>query len=139
MPYLDWSAEAVSAALKTESSSLSLMQLGIPAELWEPWLTELEACLRSDEQELRLELPKGWRLFWKVRADDSRLLLAHPEIDAYVGTLALNKSHADELLAKMRGGGGVAVRVGALGELASVSNFDLVIEKLAHRDTTALK
>lgn len=49
--------------------------------------------------ELRIELPKDWMLFCKQRPtnEGSRFLVAHPEIEKWVGTLALEPALGREL------------------------------------------
>lgn len=58
----------------------------------------LSACLKESAFELRLDLPKQWTLYWKIRPDASRLLLSHPDSDVWVGTIALTASHGDAFL-----------------------------------------
>lgn len=53
--------------------------------------------------ELRIELPKDWILFCKQRPtnEGSRFLVAHPEIEKWVGTLALEPALGRELTGRL--------------------------------------
>lgn len=79
--------------------------------------------------ELRVDLPGDWALFWKIRAGESRMLVAHPEAEQWVATLALSPSHWAALIRSLgalsKSTGPVVVH--ALESLSSVSNLELEI------------
>ncbi len=84
--------------------------------------------------ELRLDLPRGWIVFWKLREGESRLLLAHPQQDEWVATAALTREHGALVAERLeRLAGGALLNVGEvggeLGVIGSVSNVELVITK----------
>jgi hypothetical protein len=74
--------------------------------------------------ELRVDLPGDWTLFWKAREGESRMLVAHPESEQWVATLALSPSHLALAVAALRAG---AASVHSLEALSSVSNLELEI------------
>lgn len=88
--------------------------------------------------ELRLNLPDEWVIFWKLRPDEgndeSRLLIAHPQQDEWVATVALEPGHAERLLNAFSNdafsNAPCSIRVANLaaeGIISSVSNLELVI------------
>lgn len=79
--------------------------------------------------ELRLDLPREWVIFWKLREGDSRFLLAHPEPEQWVATLALERDHARKVVDRLDTlHFDQAVELGQLGQLSYPSNLELVIE-----------
>jgi hypothetical protein len=94
-------------------------------------LTELFAD-GAPAAELRVDLPKGWILFWKPRPGESRLLLSHPAKDEYVATAALLPEHGRRFAAKVAGlAPGASATVTQAAEdspVATLSNVDIVIQ-----------
>jgi hypothetical protein len=142
MPFLDWSShEEVRFELSDPESgsgrgtlaTLELVLLGDQRAVLREALAEV---FSTSGAELRLGLPSGWTLFWKLREGDSRLLLAHPEHDRWVGSVGLNAEHARILLLWLAGteaASGSESFVFRLGELANegawsgLSNLEVVL------------
>lgn len=82
--------------------------------------------------ELRVDLPRGWILFWKPRQGESRLLLSHPSKDEYVATAALLSEHGRRFAARVAGlVPGASASVAQAAEdtpVAGLSNVDIVIQ-----------
>jgi hypothetical protein len=105
-----------------------LEQVFAPAE--QSPSTATEGHFSSMVPELRVDLPDQWIVFWKKRASDTRLLLAHPEKDEWVATAALEETHGLNLvsaLKKLSPGDGISIHeLGAdLYESGSVNNLEL--------------
>lgn len=139
MPRLDWTLEqgvklaAEEQGSGKQGSSMSLT-LELAAENLETLCQALEALFADGVgPELRLELSPAWTVFWKLREGESRLILAHPEKDAWVGSVSLNSVHAQPLLDGLRGlvaRPGSSFEVGDLAELggwSGISNFRLTL------------
>ena len=79
-------------------------------------------------EELRLDLPKNWAIFWKTRPEESRLLLAHPQENEWVVTAALEADHARKLTeAIARAQNGSVIELSRMGPVGGVSNVELRI------------
>jgi hypothetical protein len=128
MPYLNWtrtSLRPVASAHPTRETELTLV---LTDELWLELRERIGPILAGSEAgELRLDLPGGWTLFWKRREGESRLLMAHPEHEEWVATLALGSDHAERVLSAF--GTETRLRVGELGEVAGLCNFELALER----------
>ncbi|OFZ22035.1 MAG: hypothetical protein A2X94_16430 [Bdellovibrionales bacterium GWB1_55_8] len=102
---------------------------------------ELESLYGSDssrDSELRLELPDGWRLFWKERSagEGTLLFVAHPELEQWVGTLALEPEFARGVISRLRGlKAHESFSLRSLGtrgsqwSIAALSNFNLIFTR----------
>jgi hypothetical protein len=135
MPYLNWKDES---ALRQEISPVApgsvpgsgpmRLVLGLGASHVAALLSLLQEVLGEGGGELRVDLPRNWIVFWKLREGGSRLLVAHPQPDEWVATIALSPEHAQLLLGELRG-----LEVGssfALSELeatGTVSNLELTL------------
>lgn len=138
MPYLNWKEEqlAVQAVEPIEpgesaaSSQRMRMRLALTAAQRAALLPVLTEVLgQGNGGELRLDLPRGWIVFWKKRDGQSRLLLAHPQTEEWVATAALDESHAQALVAAIGvQSPGQALDIESLGSVDRVSNLELVIE-----------
>lgn len=95
----DWSSHpGVRLEMGEHPRLQTLLTLRLSADLWGALHTELERVLRVQEAELRLELPGKWTLYWKARSGSSRVLLAHPETDQWVGTVAWSEDRVSSLI-----------------------------------------
>ena len=76
--------------------------------------------------ELRLSLPEGWTLFWKRREEGSLALMAHPEANEWVGTLALDLDFGIQMLRFLRElkEKGQSFSLDQCGTLRPVSNLE---------------
>ena len=54
----------------------------------------IDAVSSREDTELRIDFSESFTLFIKQRLEVSRMLVAHPEKDHWVGTLALTESHS---------------------------------------------
>jgi hypothetical protein len=83
----------------------------------------LGELIAREGSELRSDLSEGWTIFWKIRDGESRFLLAHPEHDQWVATLALSASH----LGLIRDGldRGYVGPLADLERVAGMSNLDV--------------
>ncbi len=135
MPYLNWKERS----LRLQAGPHARLGTELAISLGAPEREELAASLVSVfayaeggiQPELRVDLPAGWSVFFKLRAqggDESRLLVAHPETDAWVATLALSQGHAAAFLGALSGLGEAGeLRTSELGAFAGVSNCELVL------------
>ena len=138
MPYLNWKEQtqlkqeiAPDATVADQASPVNKMCLSLFLD--SNLLSQLLPLLRDTFEnegtsELRLDLPRGWIIFWKKREGESRLLLAHPQEDEWVSTVALSADHG-LLLVQALGklGAGQAIQLGALAETGKVSNLELAL------------
>lgn len=131
MPYLNWS-EAEILPVQTGHPRLGTqLELTFSAEQALHLVESLQPVFAKAGSELRLDLPGRWTLYWKIREGDTRLLLAHPEADAWVGTVALNPEQAPGCLDKLRSlsvAGAEPFRLGDLPGVNRPSNFELVLK-----------
>jgi hypothetical protein len=150
MPHLNWRSSPVVKRVvplgpngpldPSESDGIErdfVMQL----ELSRPALRELAdvllEVLSPGGGELRVSLPDAWTVFWKLREDETRLLIAHPQVGEWVATVALEPLHAqavNDALARVLGSAtpeaNESLSIGKLardGIVSSVSNLELVI------------
>jgi hypothetical protein len=106
------------------------MELEFPASLLsEELLPALQSTFEQGAGELRLDLPQEWSLFWKLREGESRVLVAHPSTDQWVGTLALEKPFAEKLIARLLVlSTGQDLRIGSVAAVSGVSNLELTLK-----------
>ena len=129
MPYLNWKQAPVRKNLSERERDPSELRLALAAAEAQALVQALDEVFATVGPELRVDLPDNWILFFKLREGESRLLLAPPEKDEWVSTVALDRVHGESLLRELR-----ALRPGeildlrALGSVASVSNLHLLIE-----------
>ena len=145
MPYLDWSTGSVQVHVQeTRPGSKTLLRLEISRDEAESLMSFLEGLFvigqASDSPqkvaqefaqefglELRLSLPHGWTLFWKRREEGSLALMAHPEAEEWVGTLALDMDFGIQILRLLRElkENGTSFSLNQGGAIRSVSNLDV--------------
>lgn len=133
MPYLDWTQKPV--ALSTTSLTAGKLQLTLGLRVEE--IRRLEADLSEvyfqGGSELRMGLPNQWVLFWKKREDGSRAIVAHPQPEEWVGTVALDESFGRQFISALQGlaaegrNEGGKLTLSQIGSLASVSNLELIL------------
>lgn len=138
MPYLNWkSAETrpgevygqeVTSVERNPSRLEHQLRLTLGPEQRVELALRLEELYAGPEGELRIDLPESWILFWKARAEESRLLIAHPQPGEWVMTAALEPGHGGRFAAalrELRKGESLAVSRG--GIIGRVSNGEIVI------------
>jgi hypothetical protein len=89
-----------------------------------------QAWLETPQSELKLELSRGWTLYFKIRDGESRQYLSHPEPDLWVATFALNFDHATRLIEKLKDPFFDPFETSSLGEVQSFSNIELTWSRL---------
>lgn len=135
MPFLNWRRQTLKQEVLPHSTLQNQLKLTLDVPSLAALVDSLHGTFERGEGELRLDLPQGWILFWKVREGDSRLLLAHPQKDEYVTTAALRLDHGQRVVADLRAlQAGGEVRVAELGILLSIpsagfSNTEIVIAR----------
>lgn len=86
----------------------------------------LSQLFESPTSELRVDLPSGWTLYFKLRVGESRQFLAHPEHNEWVATLALSETHLNSLIEKMKSRSTAVLS--ELEEIHSMSNVDIELK-----------
>jgi hypothetical protein len=124
MPYLDWSNEPITMSFE-EHPKLARLRVDLSRAQHNELGLELQKVYAEGGFELRVDFPRRWTIFFKAREEDSRLLLAHPEENAWVATVALTPAHGSRVVEKLNLGR--AVKVGEHGPLNPLSNFTLEI------------
>src|SRR5271168_4015231 len=97
MPHLNWrTADLGKKVIPQDSGGAAhrvdrdfLFELELSPLQAQELASMLTTVLVPGGGELRLSLPDEWSIFWKLRDDESRLLIAHPQADEWVATLAL--------------------------------------------------
>lgn len=137
MPYLNWKTKPVRVATSTHPDYQSQLDLGLSSDLAQELSTELTQTFSAGGDELKLELPNGWTLYFKQRIGAGRMQLAHPQTNQWVATLNLTPAHglalATQLGALSSGAAPASTEtlqrfvVSRLGQLAPIINFELTI------------
>jgi hypothetical protein len=97
--------------------------------LHEDLLPSLKNTFEQQAGELRLDLPNEWSLFWKAREGDTRILVAHPSKDQWVGTIALEPQFASRLIERLeKSVSGDEIRFSSVDTVSKQSNLDLVFK-----------
>ena len=129
MPYLNFREAKIEGKILPHSDLENQMSLDMSTRNVHDLATRLKAVFEENSGELRVDLPKNWILFWKHREDESRLLLAHPDKDEWVATLALERGHGMAVAEKLSSAEiGDTIQVSSLGTLGSVSNVEILIQ-----------
>ena len=109
------------------------LQVSLAGDLWAGWLealTELLASQPRGRMEVRVNLGTHWSLYVKSREGQSRLLLARPSLDRWVGTLSLEHSALRDWVEIMRAySPGEGRWFGDLFALEAPTNLDCYIER----------
>lgn len=133
MAHLDWKSESLHLRESEAKFGVSggvpakferLLELGVSAAQRAALFGALVALKSKEGSELRLELPQGWTIFWKLREGESRLFLAHPDHDSWVATLSLTAEH---LAALLQAPVESAIGLSSLAPISRMSNFELVV------------
>jgi hypothetical protein len=130
MPYLNWKEKTLKLEMKVHSETRTALKLSLTDDLIQDLASNLEELFSTKAGELRLQLPDNWVLFWKMREEGGRALVAHPNPEEWVGTLALEPSWGEKIilaLAQLKKG--ESLELNRLFSLATVSNFDLTLSR----------
>ena len=130
MGFLNWRSSTLKQEIGTHQLGSCLTLRIAQAEAAE-LARSFEALMSAPpSEELRVNLPNEWLVFWKLRpVGGSRLLLAHPAQAEWVVTAALDAAHAGvfvECLKKL--GPGERLAVSETGSVGYPSNVEIVIE-----------
>ena len=126
MAYVDWSQRAVTVEQAEHPTRGIELRLGLDAEARLKLATHLESVFSPGKGEIRLELPSRWTVYWKAREGETRLLLAHPEHDVWVATVAVDVAIAGELVSRLRSlQAGAELVLGELPGVARMSNVEI--------------
>ncbi len=144
MPYLDWTPEELEVSLIQEvsqsNSSRTQLTLKLGSKEIQSFIGELESIYGGTSRELRISLPQGWTVFWKKRDSGARALLAHPQSNEWVSTIALEADQGKQLISFLN-----ALEIGQSFNLSQrialdqVSNLELVIVKVLGCETLGVK
>lgn len=130
MPYVKWIDAGIELGVAAHPKSGTELKLFLPEdrviELKEAWL----GLVDQPGSELRIDLPKGWTLFWKSREGDARALLAHPDAESWVGTVVLDpeRGRAFALALDRLSTEGVAWETSSITGLNRLSNLAVSLE-----------
>ncbi len=82
----------------------------------------------TSKAELRVDFPQKWTVFWKIRESETRLLLAHPDQDSWVGTVSLTIAHCEALVQRLEQEGDLnPVVVSTFGPTSRMGNLEVII------------
>lgn len=130
MAYLDWKNPEMKLEVEPHVRYQTQLKLHLSPDRREVLAKALEEVFVHAGRELRLGLPGGWVLFFKLREDGNRLLLAHPTEPEWVGTAALEKRRGMDLIQALKespsGEGFQSIKLSELAPLASVSNLEIL-------------
>lgn len=128
MPYLNWKNASIRQEMGPHPRLQSQLTLTLGLSERSELHARLSEVLIAEGGELRLDLPSNWAIFWKSRESESRLLLAHPQTDEWVATVALHPDHGSALLRALEAcKSGESISIGELDAVGSVSNVEIVI------------
>ncbi len=130
MAHLDWSQSALKIEQRPHARHETELLLPLSLTERQTLARSLRDMPQDGRSELRLVLPQGWTLYWKMRDSESRLLLAHPEADLWVGTIALDAAGWSQLLEALdrpSSGSSSELRLSQLPGVSRRSNLDVVI------------
>lgn len=128
MPYLNLMDHPVLLSKDSHPKWETALSLSFSGEARDRLLERLEQTVEQ-QKELRLDLPQGWTLYFKLKEGDNRLLLAHPEAEAWVGTVLLMEKEMGEFLSRLRGlsPADEGLQFGDMFQLSEFSNLDLKV------------
>lgn len=134
MPYLNWRNAQIEQEVRTSGESGEArefqLSLKLSGELLQELVPQLDEIFEQNGPELRIDLPQEWLMFWKLRTGESRVLMAHPQPDEWVSTMALNAVHGKKLIEALKAlSVGQTVSIENLGSVGSVSNVDVLISR----------
>jgi hypothetical protein len=130
MIYLNWTETHIPIEVVSPALDKVLLKMKLNDDQVHSLVQYLEEVYQDSRQELRLGLSPEWTLFWKQREEGCRALMAHPEKDEWVGTLALEVMAGKKLLSALINlKEEPSFQLSKSVTLASVSNLDILISK----------
>lgn len=129
VPFLNWKKNAVTVNFGPGTAHEMSLTLALGDAEFDLLSKGLSGVLETRTSELRIDLPSGWTLYFKVREGESRQFLAHPEHNEWVATLALSESHMQSVVKKIDAKEPMVLS--HLEEIHSMSNVDVELKPLA--------
>lgn len=126
MLYLNWIESSICIEITSHPTLQTQLKIKVGQNELTDLLASLEETFLKQAGELRVQLPQNWVLYWKLREEGSRALLAHPEPEEWVGTIALELALAQKLFLSLKNlKSGQSFYLSQVGILGSVSNLEL--------------
>lgn len=100
MAFLNFVEKPIAVATAPHPKYQTTLELALDPESSAALAAALGDLVRdgfAEGNELRVDFPAGWTVFWKLRDGDSRFFLAHPEPDAWVATVAVPPAHLETI------------------------------------------
>ncbi len=130
MPYLDWSRTVRTLEVESHPQLKNQIQLSLNADESLALVANLIEVFGPEGGELRLKVSENWVLFWKRRESENRVLLAHPDVNAWVGTIALDAESGKRLFSALQTlAEGQSLVLSEWVSLAKMSNLELIIRR----------
>ncbi len=139
MPFLNWKSQPIDVSQESAPRWGTRVTIALPPEQRAALEKSLEDCLQVGGKELRVDFPKGWSIFWRIREEtgeaSSRVLLAHPDPEQWVASVLLEPRPATDFVARYRAwhsdsGRDASLSPNALEGIHRVSNLELVLKKI---------
>lgn len=128
MPYLNWTNKPIRQNVEPHLFFETHLKLELRATEISTLGSSLESVFVHHGPELRLELSDSWILFWKMREEGSRILLAHPEAEQWVATIAFSSDLGVKLIEALKGlKASQTLSLSQFGTLNSFSNLEISI------------
>ena len=130
MPYLNWLERPIELTRTNHHRFGTQLELPLTSEDLARLREAVSEVILAGEGELRVDLPQDWTIFWKAREGESRQLLARPEKDKWVATLAYHSNEGRALINALTtklSAPGNSIRLSELGPLNATSNIEVVI------------
>ena len=129
MAYLNWKQGGVSILLASHPKLQNQLHLNLTPENLK-LLTDTLTETFEKNQELRIDLPMGWTVFFKVTSGEGRLLMAHPQLEEWVGSFILDTAHARKFLLELLIlASNAPIELSVLGGISFLSNLELMISR----------
>ena len=137
MPYLNFSEKPIELKKSVHprfETQLAMQIAATELAVLQDGLSGLMLSENPERVELRVDLPSKWTIFWKLREGETRLLLAHPEVDAWVATVSMTREHCEAIMNAFSKLSDVPEVLSQLGSTSRISNFDLTVSLLGDRE-----
>jgi hypothetical protein len=130
MSYLDWKKTPLRIKSIDLSQSKIQLFLALSDEWIQPFVTALEDVFVRQSGELRMHLPEGWVLFWKLREEGNRAIVAHPQANEWVGTIALDANFGQMWISSLKKIQiDQSLLLSGVARLERVSNLELILSR----------
>lgn len=129
MAFLNFTARPIQIEKTSHPLYKTHFKMRIAPPEREEIISKLRDLTENVGSELRVDFPGEVTFFWKLREEESRLLLAHPEKEVWVATLALTHEHLQVWLNEIKELSG-PVFLSELKKLGKFSNLEVSFEPL---------